>query len=303
MLKNINKSVFITLLLLAAGTLSSKAQLNPFQAFYFQNQYLYNPAAAGMSPELNINTGYRQQWSSFPGTPKTGIITMDYQPTERVGLGLNVNDEQAGLIRQTRVMATYAYHLPLGDNNEKLHFGLSLGINDARVNYAAVQGDVSDDQIAQYNQLKAYVDGDFGAAYTNDHLYVGAAIPNLKSAFFKASDTRFDADRLLFVSVASYKIPLQSDNRSFMLEPLVGYRVVKGYSDIFDAGANFNLNNYGLYLQGVYHTSRSLGLGFGLDQNTYAINLAYNMETGPLAQYTQGGFELGIKLRLFKKTQ
>ncbi|WP_214070977.1 PorP/SprF family type IX secretion system membrane protein [Mucilaginibacter sp. dw_454] len=300
-LKNVNKSWLITLLLVIAATLTSKAQLNPFQSFYFQNPYLYNPAAAGMSPELNIDMGYRQQWSGFPGTPKTGVFTADFQPTERVGLGVNVNDDQAGLMRQTRAMITYAYHLPLGENSQQLHFGLSVGVNDGRINYAAVNGDVTDSQIAQYNQLKAYVDGDFGLAYTNNKLYIGAAIPNLKSAFFKTSDTRFDADRLLFVAVSSYKIPLQGDNSSFMLEPLAGYRIVKDYNGIFDAGFNFSVNNYGLYLQSIYHTSKSLGIGFGLDQGSYAINLAYNLETGGLSQYTEGEFELGLKVRLFKK--
>jgi type IX secretion system PorP/SprF family membrane protein len=295
----INK-LLITLLL-AAGSLTSRAQLNPFQAIYFQNPYLYNPATAGMDPELKINSGFRQQWAAFPGTPKTTVLTADYQPTERVGIGLNINDDQAGLIRQTRVMGTYAYHLPIGENNQQLHFGISLGIDDSRVDYSKIQGDITDAQIAVYNQLKAYADGDFGAAYTNNNLYVGGALPNLKSAFFKASDSRFDADRMLFIGIASYKINLQSDTRSFVLQPLVGYRVVKGYSNILDAGFNFALNNYGIYMQTIYHSSQSLGIGFGLDQSAFAVNLAYNFETGPLKVYTQGAFELGLKLRLFKQ--
>ncbi|MCC8424744.1 PorP/SprF family type IX secretion system membrane protein [Mucilaginibacter sp. UR6-11] len=290
-----------TVLLLMAATLSSNAQLNPFQASYFQNRYLYNPATAGMSDGLNISTGYRQQWNNIPGGPKNMILAADLKPSDRVGLGLNIADDQSGLIRQTRIMGTYAYHLPLGENNQQLHFGLSFGVDDSRVNYAAIHGDVTDEQVAQYNQLKAYIDGDFGIAYTNNHLYIGSAIPNLKSAFFKTSDSRFDADRLLFVGMASYKIPLQSDDRSFVLEPLAGYRIVKGYDNIIDAGVNFTLNNYGLYMESVYHSSKSLGIAFGLDQDAYAINLAYNLETGPLAQYTQGAFELGLKLRLFKK--
>lgn len=299
-IKNIGRTALAAMLLIITGQ-ATKAQLNPFQAIYYQNPYLYNPAMAGMDKDLEINSGYRQQWSGFPGTPRTTSLTADYQPTDKVGVGLNINDDQAGLIRQTRIMGTYAYHLPLGENNQQLHFGLSLGVNDARVNYANVKGDPTDVEIAQYNQLKAYIDGDFGIAYTNNQLYIGTAVPNLKSAFFKSSDTRFDADRLLFISIVSYKLPLQSDNRSFVLEPLVGYRVVKGYSNIIDGGFNFTMNNYGLYMQAIYHSSRSLGLGFGLDENTYALNLAYNLETGPLAIYTQGAFELGLKIRLFRK--
>jgi type IX secretion system PorP/SprF family membrane protein len=286
-----------------ATVMQSKAQLNHFQTIYFQNSYLYNPATAGMDQELKINTSYKQQGGGIPGAPKTTALTADYQPTNRVGVGLNLNDEQAGLIRQTRIMGTYAYHLPIGDNNQQLNFGLSLGVDDARVDYSKVHGDITDTEITQFNQLKAYVDGDFGAAYTDNNLYIGAAIPNLKSSFFNSSDSRFDADRMLFIGIASYKIYMQNEDRSFVLQPLVGYRVVKGYDHIVDGGFNFTLNNYGIYMQAIYHSSQSLGLGFGLDQKVFAVNLGYNIETGAIKTYAQGILELGLQLRLFGKTQ
>lgn len=279
---------------------SSKAQLNPFQAMYFQNPYQYNPAMAGMEHALVVNLGYRQQWSSFPGRPKTASFTADMQPTDNVGIGFNVNDGTEGLIRQTRVMGTYAYHLPLNSKNDKLSFGVSFGVNDARIDYNRVVGDADDAQISQYNQLKAYADGDFGVAYTSDKLSVNAVLPNLKSVFFQSSDQRFDADRLLFITLASYKISLADDN-ALSLEPLAAWRMVKGYKDIIDGGFNFRMNNYGVYLQGVYHTSQSMGLAVGLDQNTYALNFGYNMATGMLNNYTRGAFEFGLKLRLFNR--
>lgn len=298
--KKTMKFVAITVLLMGAA-LVSRAQLNPFQSMYYQNQYIYNPSMAGLDRALNINYNYRQQWSSFAGTPTTSSITADYQPVDRVGIGINVNDDQAGLIRQTRVMGTYAYHLPLSDHNQKLNFGLSLGVDDSRVNYAKLVGDLTDDQITQYNQLKPYVDSDFGIAYTSDNLYIGSAVPNLRTVLFKSTDYRFDADRMLFIFAASYKIPLQQEDRTFILEPLVAYRVVKGYQNIVDGGVNFIMNNYGLYMQAIYHSSKSVGLGFGLDQQVYRVNFSYNLETGPLSNYTTGTFELGIDLKLFKK--
>ena len=295
------KTLLATVVLTGVA-LCSKAQLNPFQNMYFQNQYMYNPAMAGLDKVLNLNLNYRQQWSNFPGAPKTGSLTADFQPADKVGVGLNVTDDQSGLIRSTRVMATYAYHLPLSDQTEQLSFGVSLGVNDSRVNYDAINGDVTDQEIAKYNQLKAYADGDFGVAYTSDKLYIGGALPNLKAAFFKNSDSRFDADRLLFITSASYKISLDGTGQGFVLAPLAAFRVVKGYKDIVDAGANFTMNDYGLYLQGIYHSNESVGLGFGLDQTNYAFSFNYNLETGQIRNYTGGAFELGIKFKLFQKS-
>lgn len=298
----INKTakVLLVTLFLLGTTLYSKAQLTTFQNMYFQNKYIYNPAMAGLDQGLNLNVGYRQQWNNFPGAPKTGLLTADLHATDKVGLGINATSDEAGLIRSTRVMATYAYHLKLENEGQHLSFGLSLGVNDSRVKYSLINGDPTDPEISRYNQAKAYLDGDFGAAYTTKSLSVGAALPNMKSTFFNNSDERLDADRLLFIGIASYKIPV-GDNGNFKLEPLAGIRVIKGHQDIYDLGANFNMDQYGLFFQTIYHTSQSLGFGCGLDQKNFGLNIAYNIETGSLTTYTNGSFEVGIKLKFGSK--
>jgi type IX secretion system PorP/SprF family membrane protein len=295
------KKPLLVLLLLLCSTLYCKAQLNPFQSIYFQNRYLINPAMAGLDPGLNINVGYRQQWNTFPGAPKSQILTADYHALDRVGLGINVNDDQAGLIRQTRVMGTYAYHLPLSDNNQKLNFGLSLGIDDSRLDLDKIVGDESDEQIARYNQAKPYVDGDFGIAYTSNNLFVEAVVPNLKAAFFKNSIERIDVDRVLFMTAVSYKIHTDNDYSNLVFEPLAAFRKVKGATNIFDAGFNFTMVNYYMSLQAIYHSNQSAGLGLAFEQKTFAINFTYNLETGRVNSYTAGAVELGLKLKLFQK--
>ncbi|MBB5620737.1 type IX secretion system PorP/SprF family membrane protein [Pedobacter cryoconitis] len=293
------KILLLTLFLLGT-TLYSKAQLTPFQNMYFQNKYIYNPAMAGLSEGLNINANYRQQWSNFPGTPKTGLLTADLHATDKVGLGLNVTADEAGLIKSTRVMGTYAYHLQLAGENQHLSFGLSLGVSDSRVKYSLINGDPTDPEISRYNQLKPYLDGDFGVAYTSNSLYIGAAMPNMKSTFSRNSDERLDVNKPLFIGIVSYKIPV-GDGGNFKLEPLAGLRVIKGNTDIIDVGANLNMDHYGLFFQTIYHSSQSLGFGCGLDQQNFGFNISYNIETGPLTTYTNGTFEVGVKLKLFNK--
>jgi type IX secretion system PorP/SprF family membrane protein len=250
-----------------------------------------------MDEVLNINANFRKQWIDIPGSPMSTSLTIDRQVLDRVGLGLNIIDNQAGLIRQTRVMGTYAYHLPLSET-QQLHFGLSFGLDDSRININKVIGDISDVEIAAYNVFKPYVDGDFGVAYTNGRLQVGAAIPNLKTVFFKTSDFSFDANRMTFMALAKYKISVVDDFDNFVLEPIGGFRLVKGYNAIADIGFNFFMSEYGIYLQSIYHTSRSLGLGVGLNRDNYMVNFSYNMETGALSNQTRG-FELGIKVKVF----
>ena len=299
MIKTLIKTVYLLPLALLGLTAASRAQLNPFQYMYYQDRYILNPALAGTDQGMTVNLGYRRQWNNLPGAPKTGILTAQYRAADKVGLGLNIQDDHSGLIHSTRVVGTYAYHLPLNGEQDHLSFGLSLGVNDSRVDYNEVVGDVSDEEIAQYNQLKPYIDGDFGAAYTGERLMISASLPNLKSTFFKESDTRFDTDRLLMVTAISYKLDLSNPTGILTLEPLAGFRIIKGYKNIVDAGLNFTMHNYGLYLQTIYHSNETLGMGIGMDQKSYLLNFSYNLETGRLRTLTHGAFELGLKLKLF----
>jgi type IX secretion system PorP/SprF family membrane protein len=290
------------LILFTTLALKSQAQLDPFQSMYYQNRYLLNPALAGANGGLMVNANYQQQWSAFPGTPKTGSITGDYSATDKVGVGLNINDDQSGIIRTTRVVGSYAYHLQLNEtDNQHLNFGLSLGVNNSRVDYSKVSGDVTDAEISQYNQLKPYVDGDVGAAYTDNHLLLSATLPDLSATLLKTSDSRFNADQLLFIGAAAYKFNLQSDLNNITLEPLATYRVVKGYSNIFDAGMNLDFVNYGFNMQVIYHSNQSTSIGVGLDLKSVMLIFNYNIETGSLSNYTNGAFELGMRFHVSGK--
>jgi len=296
----ITKAILV-LVMLSTLAFKSQAQLDPFQSMFYQNRYLLNPALAGINKGLNINANYQQQWSAFPGTPKTTELTGDISATDKVGVGLNVNDDESGIIRTTRIVGSYAYHLRLNEvNDQHLSFGLSLGMNNSRVDYSRVQGDPTDGEIAQYNQLKPYIDGDIGAAYTDSHWLISGTLPNLSATLLKTSDSRFDADQLQFVGAVAYKFGLASEYNAFTFEPLAAYRIVKGYNNIFDAGVNLGITNYGVNVQLMYHTNQNISAGVGLDLKTVMLIFNYNFESGSLSSYTNGAFEIGMKFHVFK---
>lgn len=286
------------LILFITMALKSQAQLNPLNLMYYQNRYLLNPAFAGINKGLEINAAYQQQWNGIPGAPKTARLTGDYAATERVGLGLNISDDQLGVLRTTRIVGSYAYHIRLNDaDDQHLHFGLSLGVNDSRVDRNKVSGDLSDIQISQYNQLKPYLDGDFGIAYTDKYLMISGTLPNLNTTILKTSDNRFSANQLLFVGAVAYKFNIPSDY-NITLEPLVAYRVVKGFNNIFEGGVNLAFN-YGINFQAIYHSNQNMSTGVGLELNRTKFLFNYNFETGSLSNYTNGGLELGMRFHAF----
>lgn len=293
--------IFKSALLLAFAALCTstvKAQLNPLSAQYFTNQYLINPALAGASQGLKLNGAYRKLWSNVPGSPLTQNLTADYG-FNKVGLGLTVNNESAGLQRQTRVVGSYAYHLPLNDAGQQLHFGVSLGFMSQRLENADIYGNPADPTVGQYNDRKTYLDGDFGVAYTSNKLNIQAAIPNLKSVL-KKDDIKL-ADVATFYTAASYQINFSDGAEGVDLEPKVAYRGVKGFDNIFDAGAQLSIANKQVMLLGMYHSTKNATFGLGMDyKKRYLVSGTYTTQTSALSNYTNGSFELNLRVNLSK---
>lgn len=289
-----------TLTALIAVSVSVKGQLNPLSAQYYTNQYLINPAFAGSENGLKINGAYRKLWNNVIGSPLTQSITADYG-FNKVGIGLTVNNESAGLQRQTRVVGSYAYHLKLNDNNHQLHFGVSMGFMNQRLENADVNGNLNDPSIGQYNERKTYLDGDFGIAYTSNHLNIEASVPNLKSLLKK--DVIKLADVATFYTAVSYNIGISDGAEGMDIEPKIAFRGVKGFDNIWDAGAQMAIANKQIYIMGMYHSTKSTTFGLGMDyKKKYLISGTYTTQTSSLSSYTNGSFELNLRLNLSKIT-
>lgn len=277
---------------------SVHAQLNPLSSQYYTNQYLINPSFAGFGHGLKINGAYRKLWSNVPGAPLTQNLTVDYG-FDRVGLGLTVNNESAGLQRQTRVLGSYAYHLSLNGSDQELHFGMSLGFMNQRLENADIYGNPNDPMVGLYNDRKTYLDGDFGLSYTSNHLNIQAAIPNLKSVLKK--DVIKLADVATFYTALSYRIEFSEGAEGIEMEPKVAYRGVKGFDNIWDAGAQLGMADKQVFLMGMYHSTRNATFGLGLDyKRLYLISGTYTTQTSALSNYTNGTFELNLRLSFSK---
>lgn len=279
---------------------AASAQLNPLGATYFQNQYLANPAMAGFNQGLDADLAYRKQWSTIPGAPETQAVTVSYGSSKRAGLGLSVFSDGAGLQKNTRVMGTYAYHLPVSADN-KISFGLSLGVMNERLmneEISSVSGQ-PDRSVSKYAQREAFVDGDFGLAFTSKRLTLQGAIPNMKSFFKRDQRQGGVVDQDLFMTAASYKFFFPSALDGMGLEPKIVYRKVMGYKSIADIGANATLANSAVNVMAMYHTSRSTTLGMGVKyKSLMQINGIFTSGTAALRNYVNGNFELNLKVNV-----
>ena len=100
-----------TILILAAliGVSKVKAQTNPLLNQYFNNTYLANPAMAGLAGGATADLTFRSQWNNIPGAPMVQNLSATYG-WEKVGVGLNMNLDKAGLQSDEFLCVFHAHH-------------------------------------------------------------------------------------------------------------------------------------------------------------------------------------------------
>lgn len=297
MIREADKHIIIAgliLLSILTGINEVNAQITPPASQYYQNQYVGNPSLAGMDDNLLVNLTYRNQWRVIPGSPVTQLVTGDYR-LKNIGVGLNLYSDKAGLVRRTRIMGTYAYHLILNGENQSINFGLSLGVMNERLDNASVIGDPNDVLADGFNNRRSYLDGDFGIAYFHKKLSFQAALPNMKK--FLKKDVANSVDGVTYNMSFSYKIGTEKDLVRF--EPKFCFRGARGLNNLWDIGTDMKFANNVVSLIGMYHSSNSSTVGFGLNiQNLVIFQGYYTSQLAALGQDTGGSFEIGLKIPL-----
>jgi len=135
---------------------SSFAQQMPQYSQYLRNQYMVNPAAAGVYDFVDITASGRWQWMGFGDEPRTAYLSIcspltrnpkpKYNPALRISNGPVRNPEiktgkikhavggqliadQYGAFKRMSVAGTYAIHLPVS-KNFNLSFGTRIGLSN-----------------------------------------------------------------------------------------------------------------------------------------------------------------------------
>lgn len=275
--------------------LSSYSQINLLDAQFFQNRYLANPAMAGLEGGTRVNLGYRNQWGSITGAPVDQYFTLDHR-VDKVGTGLSVINAKAGDLSHTKLYGTFSYALPLNNQSGKFHFGLNFGFQRTNFNAQNIKGDLNDKNIATFNDRQSIIDGDFGIGYSSEHFSIDGAFYNLKNQLFDdGSDLDLGADFNLYYLGATYTIPMPE----WKINTKLAYRSVKNFKDILDAGAEIRTSNDKLGFTGIYHSNKSSTFGISyLHNKEWQLIAMYNTSASPIANYTNGAFEVALQLNL-----
>ncbi|MFC4261318.1 PorP/SprF family type IX secretion system membrane protein [Ferruginibacter yonginensis] len=153
------KKLFVFILLLVYVSSEVNAQAKPAYSQYILNNYILNPALAGIENYTDIKISNRNQWTGIGGAPNTTYVSVqgplgksDYRtnatsfavpgenprgkqfwqdytaPDPHHGIGFYAVTDKAGYINRWTVSATYAYHKPIGVRTT-LAAGFNLGMS------------------------------------------------------------------------------------------------------------------------------------------------------------------------------
>lgn len=167
----------ILLLLLFTCSLTAMAQQDPIYAQYMNNPLLINPAYAGSNKMFNASLQYRTQWAGLEANPVTANFSSHISArNNKVGLGLNINQDQIGDTKNTEVSAAYAYKINFKD--AVFSFGMQAGFirytNDATQLLIRDAGDQSFNLITE-----AKFSMGAGLLLKSDRYIIGLSAPRL----------------------------------------------------------------------------------------------------------------------------
>ena len=296
------KISFLILAFIFSGSLYS--QQLPQLTQFMDNNYVLNPAFAGMEDYYQVRTSIRNQWTGIADAPSTTILSVYGQQEENIGLGGVIFNDQFGPTSRTGGAISYAYHLSL---TEKVNLSLALsggftqfkidknGWNVANPNDPLTQGDVV---------VETVPDATFGFNFYSKDWYLGLAVPQLLTSNLNLLDDNLanaltseqsgNLSRHIYV-MGAYKFKA---NSKLELEPSFLLKSVAPTPMQFDFATRAIYDNK-IWIGGSYRSTGDIGALLGYSVNDrYIIGYSYDILNSELADYSSGSHEFMLAIKL-----
>ncbi len=302
------RKITLLLFIVATSYVSSAQQLH-FLSQYLQHNSMLNPGAAGISDNNSIGISYRNQWASFPGSPKTYMAYTDINLTKlKAGIGAYVYRDETGPTSRTGVQLAYSYHIISRDGKQKLGLGLELrGLQYAIDKGKLYTGGTTTDPALAGASNKVGIDAGAGAYYTNGKLSAGAAVSQLIQSKLQLSDVPNStlSGKLYrhYNIMANYEIEVGDRVDDIKLIPNALFRAIQNAPSEFEAGVKLDYKKK-LWSAIIvkFRQMFSLQAGFSVGKNV-SISYSYDAYNTPISIYDggSGAHELGLRFDFNKR--
>lgn len=257
-------------------SLLSYAQQDPSYSQYFFNPMYVNPGYAGSRDVLSGTLVHRSQWVSMDGAPVSQSLNIHSAlPYTNIGLGLQVDNDKAGPMRNTSIAAIFAYHLHLGPE-ARLAFGIAGQVSDIRVDFSKINVEDVSDQSFMNNSASSWVpDASAGLYFYKRKFFAGVSARNLIQSRFKLQDVQganlAQFSRHYYATVGVVK----SISDNFAIRPSMLVKYVKGAPALFDLNAALIYKEQ-LFIGAGWRTGKRIDIK-GMD-NMLIANIEYDFK-------------------------
>ncbi|MBE9584582.1 type IX secretion system membrane protein PorP/SprF [Mucilaginibacter sp. JRF] len=305
-------------LLITAG---AQAQQKPQYTQYPFNNYLINPAFAGIENYIDLKLGHRSQWTGLEGAPKTTYLTINApigegflnggagsgNPNERSylrnymaaephhGVGLQLITDKAGLISQNTLAGSYAYHLGLSSTSN-LAVGVTAGVSQYSINSSEITiENPIDPAINNGNNSKWSPDVSVGALLYGPNYYAGASVQQVLSQSIFSSNSGQSKTVPHFLFTGGLRLYMTDD---LTLMPSVLVKFINPAPTTYDVNMKVAFRN-DFWVGGSYRKDDSFGALVGLNLSSLInIGYSYDLTTSSLNTVSRGSHEIVIGIML-----
>lgn len=309
---------------------SVTAQQRPHYTQYVINNYIINPAVAGIENYTDIKISHRQQWVGLQDAPVTTYITIhaplkksDYtrqtatgfgpsgeNPRGRAywqdytsaaphhGIGFTMINDKTGPLNRFAAYGTYAYHQGISERTS-IGAGISAGLQNMSLNAGKLNfGTQYPVDPAVYgsgylNKLKPDINAGVWL-YSSDY-FMGLSAQQVISSRLKFSEdtVRLTGGKLvphLFLT-AGYRF-FVNDDITFLPSALIKY--VTPLPIGFDVNAKFQYRDL-IWAGGSFRYKDGFAAMIGLNMsNTFNIGYSYDITTSRLNTVSNGTHEIVV---------
>ena len=264
---------------------------------YMFNDFVINPAIAGVYDYYQIRTNHRFQWVGLLDPPMTNSIAF-YGPHANLPMGYGgyVYNDVTGPTSRTGITGSYAYNIAV-TGDIRLSMGLSASVMQYRIDGTQLNpADVSDPSILSLVSTSYLPDAGLGLYLYSDRFYVGLSAAQLLNNNIKIFDNKDGLNRLKthFNLIGAYHLWI---DESWLIEPSL---MVKGTAPKelgFDVTARVEWKQT-LWTAISYRYNEAVGvmLGYCFDQSLF-FGYAYDIGISDLRKYNTGSHEVMIGYR------
>lgn len=286
-----NKTYLVILFIVAFCTFSSAQQV-PFYNHNIINPFVYNPAMAGYSGDMNAYVVRNQRYMGYGTGASSNLLTLEGDfIIPNSGFGMILNQNSIGIMQQVSAQLSYSYHLKINESHD-LRLGLSGGYLDNRINTSEIDVSQLDDPflVGLRPNVGSY-DFNFGASYSfQNNTRIGFSVPQLignKVKYSKEDSRGYYSLARHFMLSAEHDFRFFADE-SIILKPQVLARYIPGAPFQYDITAHLDYKNIG-WFSATYKSDYAVqfNLGFHIKENVH-VGYSYEYVVGSFRNYYSG---------------